>query len=98
MIFPRTRGKRTGAWAWQYSALLYCESFVVQPGFAQIRSWLNRRDGLVTPLMAAPLTMSVMFMASWGRFSNKYVEGLFVVLGTQIIDDLLFPPSLRANP
>lgn len=72
MILPRTRGKRTGAWAWQYSALLYCESLVVQPGLEQIRSWLKRRDGLVTPLMAAPLTMSVMFRALLvvARFSN----------------------------
>ena len=54
MILPRTRGNRTGAWAWQYSALLYCESLAVQPFLAQTRPSLNLFEGRVMPLMAAP--------------------------------------------
>jgi len=58
MILPRTLGKRTGAWAWQYSALLYWESLVEHPLLAHTRPSLNRLEGRVMPLMAAPLTMS----------------------------------------
>lgn len=58
-ILPLTRGNRTGAWAWQYSALLYCESLVSQPFLAHTRPVANRFDGRVMPLIAAPLTVSV---------------------------------------
>jgi hypothetical protein len=59
-ILPRTRGNRTGAWAWQYSALLYWLSFVSHSDLAQTRPVVNRFDGRVMPLIAAPLTVSVM--------------------------------------
>jgi hypothetical protein len=58
-IFPLTRGNRIGAWAWQYSALLYWLSFVSHPGLAHTRPRANRLEGRVMPLIAAPLTVSV---------------------------------------
>ena len=67
----------------------------------QIRSVLKRRDGLVIPLMAAPFTMSVMFMALLvvGRFSNKYVELSSVVLGNGFVENPVAPnfafPALK---
>ena len=62
MILPRTLGKRMGAWAWQYSVLLYWESLVSHALWAHTLPALNRLEGRDRPLIAAPLTMSVIFL------------------------------------